>query len=110
VVTRGVSLVKSVINLQINVKATLCPPLTPPPLGIDWMQENMECCGIQGAEDWSRDNNLATWWISTTGGNHVEDTPDSCCKIADGAEEVTAGCGTSAATGIVKTVYNGASS
>lgn len=47
--------------------------------GIDWIQENLECCGITDGYDWSRNAGAATWWISITGGNHINDTPDSCC-------------------------------
>eukprot|EP00116_Pleurobrachia_bachei_P012844 sb/3473106/ len=71
-------------------------------MGIDWLQANLECCGVDGAEDWSRNMNISTYWISASGGNHEEDTPDSCClesKIADG-------CGSGAATGYNGNVYN----
>ncbi|KAL5264932.1 hypothetical protein ACHWQZ_G005879 [Mnemiopsis leidyi] len=55
--------------------------------GIDWIQENLECCGITDGQDWSFDKNLATYWISAAGGNHKVDVPDSCCTT------ITTNCG-----------------
>ena len=66
--------------------------IMPSRLGIDWMQENFECCGINGKIDWANTaHTKATYWVKT----HQNDVPDSCCTT------VTDGCGTGKAVAAV---------
>ena len=45
--------------------------------------------------------NISTYWISVSGGNHDNDTPDSCCK----EDKIADGCGIGQATGYSSIVY-----
>ena len=40
---------------------------------MDWLQEHYECCGIDSNVDWSRDSDLADWWISEDEGRSYLD-------------------------------------
>eukprot|EP00116_Pleurobrachia_bachei_P009885 sb/3470147/ len=57
--------------------------------GVDWVQTNLECCGVDDHLDWTK-TSVAYYWVAMAG--HRNDVPDSCCV------DFRSGCGVDRAT------------